>query len=212
VLPCAASGSHADLRKKHTPNFQHPVPHVYRGWRFLSQKSFFDSVHGGITLSGGEPLAQVEFCIEILNGLEGKIHRAVETCGFSSENNFISLISKCDLVIMDIKLAQDDQHIFYTGVSNKCIIKNLKLLKESGIPHIFRTPLIPNITDTEENLTKISQIIGSDKIELLPYNTLAGAKYRGVGRTFTDKINEKLAGAYDPDKIISLFENAKIRK
>ena len=86
-------------------------------------------------------------------------------------------------------------------------MKNLKWLRESGIRHIFRTPLIPGITDTDENLKAISALIGDSRIELLPYNTLAPAKYKSVGRVFTDKIDP--SKAYTPD--ISFFKNAVLK-
>ena len=85
---------------------------------------------------------------------------------------------------MDIKLADGDQHKKYTGVDNAQILKNAEYLKNSGIPHTFRTPLIPNITDTEENLSAIEKIVSGSQWEKLPYNTLAGAKYASVGRKF----------------------------
>ena len=180
--------------------------------KLLNHQDFFRSTGGGITFSGGEPLMQADFCIDVLKKLNGKIHRTVETSGFSSHKTFASLASHCDFVIMDIKLAHPDMHLEYTGVPFEPILKNALYLKKSGIPHLFRTPLVPDITDTEENLSHISDIVGDDPIELLPYNRLAGAKYAGVGLKFTDKIDESRAGNYDKDHILSLFHNAKIRK
>ena len=85
---------------------------------------------------------------------------------------------------MDIKLADAEQHKQYTGVDNEIILKNAVWLKQSGIKHTFRTPLIPDITDTEENLKAIQTIVGDSPWEKLAYNPLAGAKYASVGRTF----------------------------
>ena len=72
----------------------------------------------------------------------------------------------------------------YGCVDNKIILENATWLKQSGIKHTFRTPLIPDITDTEENLNAIEQIVGNSPWEKLAYNPLAGAKYASVGRTF----------------------------
>lgn len=180
--------------------------------KLLRHEGFFKSTGGGVTLSGGEPLMQWEFCVELIEKLRGRIHCAIETSGYAKKDVFRSLAEKCDFVIMDIKLADDEKHIEYTGVSNELILKNAEYLKKSGIPHLFRTPLIPNITDTIENLSAISEIVGTDQIELLPYNRLAGAKYGGVGLKFTDKIDERRAGCYNVDELLSLFENAKIKK
>ena len=77
-----------------------------------------------------------------------------------------------------------EKHKTYTGVCNDRILQNAAYLKASGKPHTFRTPLIPGITDTEENLAAIRAFIGDDSWEQLPYNTLAPAKYASVGREY----------------------------
>lgn len=176
--------------------------------KLLKQQGVLSALGGGITLSGGEPLMQHEFAYEILTALRGKMHRLIETSGFAEPHVFKKIANECDFVIMDIKIADDDMHKKYTGVSNKKIIENALWLKDSKIPHLFRTPLIPEITDTEENLRAISSIVDDDKIELLPYNHLAGAKYESVGRVFPKSINEASANPID----ISIFKNATMRK
>ena len=85
---------------------------------------------------------------------------------------------------MDIKLMDPQKHRTYTGVGNSQILENALWLKKSGIPHTFRTPLIPGITDTPENLSAIAAFVSGDSWEKLPYNALAAAKYPGVGRKF----------------------------
>jgi len=86
---------------------------------------------------------------------------------------------------MDIKLADPAAHKTYTGVSNEKILENLRILQQSGKPYILRTPLIPGITDTRENLDAIRQIIGDATWEQLPYNALAGAKYKMLNMEYT---------------------------
>ena len=139
---------------------------------------------GGITLSGGEPLLQADFCVELLSLLKGQVHTAIETSGFANADIFQKVISLCDFIYMDVKLADAEQHKKYTGVDNKIILQNAAWLKASGIKHTFRTPLIPDITDTEKNLNAIQAIVGDSPWEKLAYNPLAGAKYASVGRTF----------------------------
>ncbi len=153
--------------------------------KLLSQADVLKSFGGGITISGGEPLLQSQFCSELLAHLRGKIHTAIETSGCAAEDVFKGVISLCDFVYMDLKLYNNAMHIKYTGVGNEQILKNAEILRQSGIPHCFRTPLIPNITDTEENLSALKQIVGTSKHELLAYNALAPAKYEAVGREFT---------------------------
>ena len=140
---------------------------------------------GGITLSGGKPLLQADFCVELLTLLKGQVHTAIETSGFANADIFQKVVRLCDFVYMDVKLADAEQHKKYTGVDNKTILANAAWLKTSGIKHSFRTPLIPDITDTEENLNAIKTIVGDSPWEKLAYNNpLAGAKYASVGRLF----------------------------
>lgn len=132
---------------------------------------------GGITFSGGEPLFQADFLLEVIEKLKG-IHLCIETSGFVKSEIFKKVIDKLDFLIMDIKLADSELHKKYTGVNNELILENFEILKDSGKPYIIRTPLIPNITDTKENLEKIKEIIGDSEWEHIPYNALAGAKYK----------------------------------
>lgn len=153
--------------------------------RLLSCADIMRSSGGGITLSGGEPLAQCDFSCELLDILgEQKINRAVETCGYSDTESFNKLLSRCDFVYFDLKLADEAEHIKYTGASNSSILCNLELLRSSGVKFRLRTPLIPSITDSERNLAALKEIAENDDYELLPYNKLAGAKYPMLGRKY----------------------------
>ena len=174
----------------------------------LEKKDTLNSLGGGITVSGGEPLMQWEFTRELLSLLKGKLNRCIETSGFASTAAFRAVAKECDKIIMDIKLVDAKSHKMYTGVDNSLILENLKWLKKSKIPHLFRTPLIPGITDTYENLSAISDLVGDDNIELLPYNSLAAAKYASVGKTF--KYDRDAHTAQDVD--LSIFKNAIMRK
>ena len=176
--------------------------------KLLSQAVLFSETGGGVTLSGGEPLLQADFCAALAGELRGRVHLAIETSGYAAREDFVRVASLCDLVMMDLKLMDDGSHRRYTGVSNRRILENAAWLKESGIPHIFRTPLIPEITDTEENFRAISAFVGKDRIELLPYNTLAAAKYAAVHRTFSSEIDVSRAKAPD----LSIFQNAVLKK
>lgn len=131
---------------------------------------------GGFTFSGGEPLAQPQFLLALIELLQS-YHLCVETSGYADSEVFKAVIDRLDFVIMDIKLADSKKHIEYTGVGNEKILANLEILERSGKPHIIHTPLIPSITDTEDNLRAIGELIGDSKWEKLPYNAAAGAKY-----------------------------------
>ncbi len=162
---------------------------------------------GGITLSGGEPLLQAEFARALLAELS-PVHRAIETSGYAEEATFLSVARRCELVLFDLKLYDGEAHRRYTGVDNACILKNAAALRRSGIPHVFRIPLIPGITDTRENLAALAEVAGDSPVELLPYNTLAPAKYAAVGRTYPDFIDPLAEKCGDT----SLFVNATLQK
>lgn len=144
--------------------------------RLLRNRVFWGE-QGGVTFSGGEPLLQGDFIHEVLD-LLGEVPAAIETSGYADPEIFRSVISRMNLVYMDLKLADDAQHKKYTGVSNARILENLEQLRQSGIPCVIRTPLIPGITDTPENLEAVRRLADGLPQELLPYNPMAGAKYQ----------------------------------
>ena len=166
------------------------------------QKDFWIMSGGGVTVSGGEPLLQADFVCELLD-LMGNVHKTIETCGYASSEDFLRVISKVDLVLMDIKVADPVRHQELTGVSNDKILRNLQLLKESGKAHVLRVPLIPHLTDTEENLKAIAELAGDSPVELLKYNVFAGAKYDMLGMTYPD------IDSHNQEVDLGWFKNAK---
>ena len=150
--------------------------------RLLQNKSFWGT-QGGVTFSGGEPLLQAAFLKEVLDLLED-VPVAIETSGYAPPDTFLSIAQRMQLVYMDLKLADADLHRKYTGVSNAPILLNLEQLRTNHIPCVIRTPLIPGITDTPDNLEAIRRLADGLPQELLPYNPLAGAKYEHLGMTF----------------------------
>lgn len=146
--------------------------------------AFLRANKGGVTFSGGEPLMQAEFVLEAASKLGG-LHTAMETSGYAETALFARIAEKIDLIILDIKLADSALHKLYTGVDNTAILENLHYLKASKKPCIIRTPLIPGITDTPENLSAIAALTRGLPWEKLPYNELAGAKYEMIGKDYT---------------------------
>lgn len=144
--------------------------------------SLLKSLQGGITISGGEPMLQADFVCELADRLT--MHKAIQTSGYTDEETYKKVIDKFDYIMQDIKLADCGAHKLYTGVSNEKILKNIEYLKQSGKEFVFRVPMIPNITDKEENLSEISKIAGRFPVEYLTYNTLAGAKYEMLGMDY----------------------------
>ena len=140
-------------------------------------KVFYDESGGGVTFSGGEPTVQTNFLLEILRECKkSKIHTAVDTCGEASWNKFEEIIDYVDLFLYDIKLINNLLHNKYTGVSNKRIHENLTNLMDNRKEIELRIPLIPSVTDTEENLEDLIQFMSTLKripsVILLPYNPL----------------------------------------
>ena len=156
---------------------------------------------GGITFSGGEPLMQGEFVAETARRLH--MHRALQTSGYAPDSVFRQVLRHMDYVLIDIKLADPEEHRQYTGVRNEPILRNYRTLLESGVPHVVRVPLIPGITDTEKNLRGIAAIAERSRVELMRYNPLAGAKYPMLGLRYDFTPSE-------PEKAdhLSLFRSA----
>ena len=127
--------------------------------------------------------------------LEGKMNRAVQTCGHCSGELFKKVLDRSDYILFDIKIVDDDTHKKYTGVSNKLILENFKTLAHSGKDFVIRTPLIPTVTDTVENITAIARLLsenGVNYIELLPYNKMAGSKYKLAGMEYSPSFDTEI--------------------
>ena len=139
---------------------------------------------GGITLSGGEPLSQPAFALELLRELK-PLHTVIETCGYADSGAFLEAAKLCDIVYMDIKVANPIRHKELTGVDNAPILRNLKTLSTLGKPYVIRIPLIPTLTDTEENIRGIAALLKDlpnlERVELMPCNPYTAAKYSWVG-------------------------------
>ena len=152
--------------------------------RLLRHKEILQMNGGGVTLSGGEPLAQPDFLIELLDRLQ-PLHRVVETCGLAPEKTFRGLADHCDLIYLDIKHTDPVRHRQLTGADPTPIQHNLAWLKASGHPFVIRATLIPGLNDDLANLTALSDLLadsaGLAGVELLPYNPLARAKYEAAG-------------------------------
>lgn len=146
---------------------------------------------GGITLSGGDPLAQPGFARALLSRCrEAGLHTAIETELFAPWERAEKVLELCDLIYADLKILDPARHRSYTGADNAPILDNLRRLLGGKLRKraIVRTPLIPGITATRENLTAIGGFLAGlcpeVRWELLNYNPLAAAKYPLVGREY----------------------------
>ncbi|MGE0078281.1 MAG: glycyl-radical enzyme activating protein [Bacteroidales bacterium] len=163
--------------------------------------SIFDESNGGVTFSGGEPLSQHDFLKAMLIACKAKeIHTAVDTSGYALKSVVESIIPHANLFLYDLKLADDEEHRRYTGVSNKPILDNLDLIINSRKKVIIRIPLIQDITDTDRNLKELRSIIDGypsiERVDLLPFHNIAKSKYERFGKEY--KLSN--ADAYDNSK------------
>ncbi len=150
---------------------------------------------GGVTFSGGEPLMQAAFVTECARRLKNKVHTALQTSGYASETVFRAALAAFDYVLYDLKLMDEAAHRKYCGRDNRRILQNYQILSLSGVPFVTRIPLIPGVTDTEQNLTAVARFMNSCGVkyaELLPYNKYAGSKYESVGRVFDPQFDENV--------------------
>jgi pyruvate formate lyase activating enzyme len=157
--------------------------------RAARMRPFFEHSGGGVTLTGGEVTCQADFAEAVLRGCrEQGIHSAIETNGASPWGQIERLLLHCDLVLYDIKLMDEDEHLRWTGASNRIILENARRLAEQDVSTQVRVPLIPGITDTEENLRAVFAFmreVGLGSVSLLPYNPSTAAKYEWLDLDFS---------------------------
>ena len=157
----------------------------------LKDKPFYKNSGGGVTLSGGEPLAQYDFSLELLKkAKENGIHTAIETCGYAEKSKILEIAKYVDLFLFDCKETDPELHKKYTGVDNKIILENLKALSDAGSKIILRCPIIPGFNDRAEHFKGISEtaekFIGIEHIEIEPFHPLGESKYSALGREVAD--------------------------
>jgi pyruvate formate lyase activating enzyme len=147
---------------------------------------FYEQSGGGVTFSGGEPLAQPEFLLSLLEACKRVgLRTAVDSSGFAPWTVLDEIRPLVDLFLYDLKFMEDTNHLRWTGVSNETILSNLRQLSELRQPVLVRIPVIPGINDDEENIKQSGAFLAArpsvPRVELLPYHNIAEAKYAGLG-------------------------------
>lgn len=180
-----------------------------------SDLPFYENSGGGMTLSGGEPAMQSTFAEELLRqAKEAGIHTAIETAGYIDWKVYERLLPYLDLILFDSKQMDPEKHRRYTGKSNEKIHENLRRLcgKEKTVEVIVRTPVIPGYNDEKENFQALAAFLNSleriPRVELLPYNTLAGSKHPRLGLVYTPEVDEN-AGV-SPQELCLILQDAGI--
>lgn len=153
-------------------------------------RPFYDNSGGGMTISGGEPLAQFEFVKALLEEARAReLHTALDTSGYGRWERIEALLPVVDLFLYDLKLIDPERHRTQAGVPNERILKNLRRLSRSGKPVTIRMPVVPGHNDSEEDIRLLRTFLraldgGPIRMELLPYHKLALSKYERLGRTY----------------------------
>lgn len=156
----------------------------------LEDLDFYRHSGGGVTISGGEPLLQPDFCAELFAILKKEnVHCAVETCGNVDWTAFEKVIARTDMFLYDLKAFSPEVHKKCTGETNERILDNLRRLSGSGIPIEIRIPVVPDWNDSPEEITGMAGIIaGLDNVgtvKLLPYHSFGQSKYAAIGEKST---------------------------
>jgi pyruvate formate lyase activating enzyme len=156
----------------------------------LKDQVFFETSGGGVTLSGGEPMLQVDFLCEMLPRLaRAGIHMALDTCGALPWERYERVLSWVKLVLIDLKIMDAGRHRKATGADNALILENARRMAAQGKPMWVRTPVIPGYTDDLENIQAIGDFIRRElptveRWDLLAYTNLGRPKYHRLDRVY----------------------------
>lgn len=150
---------------------------------------FYRQSGGGVTFSGGEPLMQPDFLLELLDRCGRlELHRALDTCGHADPGLLVKAAERAELILYDIKHTDPAKHLEQTGVSNDLILDNLRLLSGLKIDIMIRVPVIPGFNDDIRDMERLAGLIRSlprnHMISLLPYHSTAGSKYGRMGKKY----------------------------
>lgn len=159
----------------------------------IRDRSFYENSGGGMTLSGGEPLAHADFSRELLKGAkEAEISTAVETSGFAPRESLDKIIPYTDLFLFDFKECDEERHRLYTGASGIPILENLRYLDALGKRIVLRCPIIPGYNDRPEHLKAIGtlaeELRSVERVDIEPYHPLGISKSEAIGQAPAVKI------------------------
>ena len=166
----------------------------------LRDKDYYDGTGGGMTLSGGEPTAQMHFCLDVLEAAKiANLHTCLDTCGLLTQALVEKLVPLVDVFLFDWKATGVGAHVKMTGSSQTSIKKSLDEILLRGGRVILRCPLVPGLNDTDEHLAEIAalshQVAG---VNLMPYHTSGVHKYAELSIPYRLK-NMRAANDSDTD-------------
>lgn len=158
----------------------------------MKDEIFYKNSGGGMTVSGGEPMAQFEFTFELLKAAKEKgLHTCMETCGFAPSEHYRKVAPLVDIFLFDYKVTNSMLHQKYTGVPNDKILENLRMLDAMGAATVLRCPIIPTINNTDEHLNGIAAMANELQhvleINIEPYHPLGSGKSAMLDREYVLK-------------------------
>ena len=154
-------------------------------------KMFYDTSHGGVTVSGGEPLLHPAFVRELFELCKKeRIDTCIETCGAINTDAIEAVLPVTDHFLFDIKHLDSEIHRCYTGLSNDRILENAGFLVKHEADVIFRNPLIPGVNDSESNIDATSKFLkglgeNALRFELMPYHRMGKDKYKALDMEYS---------------------------
>lgn len=180
------------------------------------ERVHIDQSGGGVTFSGGEPMMFPDFLIKMLDTCGEKgLHRAVDTCGFAPTKTLLEVARRTDLFLFDLKLMDPVQHKKWTGADNRLILKNLKLLAETGANINIRIPFIKNINTNENEIRQMAEFVSTlagkkPMVNLLPYHNIASGKYQKLKMEYNSEGMEEPT-ATELEMAIEIFNRNGIK-
>ena len=152
----------------------------------LQDRPFYENSGGGVTISGGEPVLQGDFLLDLALSLKKEnIHVALETSGFCDFKTFLPLLPYVDLFLYDYKETNPELHKKFTGVTNELILENLEKLYDQRAKIFLRCPVIPGLNDRDDHFQGIADLLKKypdiEGVELLPYHNLGYSKADRIG-------------------------------
>ena len=181
----------------------------------LADSPYFRRSGGGVTLSGGEMLGQVDFAKDLLRACkENGLHTAVESTANAPYEKIEQILPYLDLYLLDIKHMDSVKHKEFTAAGNELILENAKKLANSGVELVVRTPVVPGFNDTPEEIKAIAKFAATlpnvKEHHLLPYHRLGQDKYAGLGRSYAFNGVEPLAKE-KMEYLLSVAEESGLR-
>ncbi len=177
----------------------------------MEDKVFYEKSGGGMTLSGGEPAQQPEFCAALMKAVKQEgIHIALDTCAGVNWKTLRPLVELANLVLLDLKVMDERAHLEFTGIPLKLVLENARNISREGKSLWVRTPVIPGYTDSEENIRLVARFIKqhlptATRYDILAFNNYCTPKYARLGLSWAFKDTELI-----PEELmVKLAETAK---